>query len=103
MKIYRSRKGRIFGVCKGLEESLGFPAKYSRVILVVLAVLFNGWYILGAYLLTSLLMPLESREKPSTFRENFEVLRKDAFRFTEKELRDLRRYTSKEESPESNG
>jgi len=67
-KLYRSRDGMIFGVCKGVAEHLGFSVFWTRVIAVA-ALLFTGlWPVTGLYILGALLMkpepvlPLTSEE-----------------------------------------
>ena len=92
MKVYRSRHGQVFGVCKGIEESTGFPARYTRGILILAAILFRGWYVLAAYILAALFMPVKSRTDNRGFRENFEDLRSDAINMAEKEYREFLRY-----------
>ena len=57
--LYRSRGGRILGVCKGMADYLDFPVVWMRVI-AVLAALFTGfWPVIGLYLLAALLMKPE--------------------------------------------
>lgn len=58
-RFYRSRHGRLFGVCRGTAEYLGFNVFWFRV-LTVLAALFTGfWPAVGLYILAALLMKLE--------------------------------------------
>ncbi|MBI5093148.1 MAG: PspC domain-containing protein [Candidatus Hydrogenedentes bacterium] len=66
-KLYRSRNGVIFGVCRGVAEYMGFDVFWTRV--AALAVLFFVWPVLGwVYVLAALLMkpepviPLTSEE-----------------------------------------
>ena len=57
--IYRSRSGRIFGVCRGVAEYLGFSVFWFR-FLTVCAGLFTGfWPVMGVYILAALLMKPE--------------------------------------------
>ncbi len=95
MKVYRSRDGQVFGVCKGVEESTGFPARYTRIILILAAVLFRGWYVLAAYILAALFMPVKSPSADRGFRENFEDLRNDAVNMAEKEYREFLHYAAR--------
>lgn len=89
MKIYRSHDGLFFGVCMGLEESLGIPAKYSRLVLIILAIIFRAWIILTLYLLAAILMPIRS-ENDWKIQDNFETLSRDAKRWSRREYDDIR-------------
>lgn len=67
-KLYRSRDGMIFGVCKGIADHLGFSLFWMRV-LAAGALVFTGiWPVMGLYILAALLMkpepvlPLTSEE-----------------------------------------
>jgi phage shock protein C len=67
--IYRSRKGAIFGVCRGLAEHFDFSVFWVRVIAVA-ALIFTGlWPAMIAYILAALAMkpepviPLSSPEE----------------------------------------
>ena len=56
-KLYRSRNGRIGGVCQGLADYFNIDVTIVRVIFVI-ALLFVGGGLL-AYLLLWLVVPLE--------------------------------------------
>ncbi len=54
---YRSRRGMIFGVCRGLAEHFEVSVFWTRFA-VVLIFFFSGlWPIAGIYLLAGFLMP----------------------------------------------
>jgi phage shock protein C len=54
--IYRSRKGAIFGVCRGMAEHFDFSVFWARAIAVIF-LLFSGlWPAIGLYLIAALLM-----------------------------------------------
>jgi len=55
-RLYRSRDGMIFGVCRGIAEYLNFSVFWTRVIAV--ACLFFTWFwpTLVVYFLAALLM-----------------------------------------------
>lgn len=89
MKIYRSHNGLFLGVCRGLEESLGIPARYSRLVFIVLAIIFRAWIILGLYLLAAILMPVRSGEN-WRFQDNFEILSRDARQWSRKEYNEIK-------------
>ncbi|NIA16437.1 MAG: envelope stress response membrane protein PspC [Nitrospiraceae bacterium] len=57
--LYRSRRGILFGVCRGIGEYTNFSVFWIRVI-VVAATFFSGlWPVPAAYFLAALLMKLE--------------------------------------------
>ena len=65
--FYRSRRGIIFGVCRGLAEHLNFSVFWTRVLVLVLF-LFTGFWPVGVlYLVAGLLLkpepviPLENK------------------------------------------
>ena len=58
-RIYRSRRGLILGVCRGLAEHLDVRVLWVRVIAVVLLVSTGFWPFAGLYLLAALLMKPE--------------------------------------------
>lgn len=54
--LYRSRKGAILGVCRGIADYFDFSVNWTRAI-VVIAFIFTGfWPLAGLYLLAALLM-----------------------------------------------
>jgi phage shock protein C len=64
--LYRSRKGKILGVCKGLSEYFGLSLKWTRII-AVLTLIFTGFwpafaiYLAAAYFMSpEPIVPLES-------------------------------------------
>ena len=88
MKVHRSHDGMILGVCRGLEESIGLPAKYTRILLVLSALLFRAWFILALYLAAALFMPLSGKDGWNIQR-NFEDLGQDARKKAEDEYREM--------------
>ena len=65
--FYRSRRGIIFGVCRGLAEHFNFSVFWTRVLVLVLF-LFTGFWPVGVlYLVAGLLLkpepviPLETK------------------------------------------
>jgi len=66
---YRSRDGKILGVCKGLAEHLDFPVLWMRVIAFVLLLVSGIWPMVIVYFIAALLMkpepilPLETEEE----------------------------------------
>jgi phage shock protein C len=57
--IYRSRKGIILGVCKGLAEHFDFSVFWTRVIALIFLFIVGILPAIGLYLLAALLMKPE--------------------------------------------
>jgi phage shock protein C len=57
--LYRSRDGRILGVCKGLAEYFDFPVFWLRVIAFVLLLISGIWPMVIVYFVAALLMKPE--------------------------------------------
>jgi phage shock protein PspC (stress-responsive transcriptional regulator) len=91
MKVYRSRDGKIFGVCQGLADSTGYSVKYWRIGAVIAAFFTAGWAI-AAYLGAAFLLPVKRPEGYDSkgFRENFEDLREDAESFVKREYNEFK-------------
>jgi len=54
--IYRSRKGVIFGVCRGLADHFDFSIVWARVIAIIFLLVTGFWPAIGLYLIAALLM-----------------------------------------------
>ncbi|KPL07433.1 phage shock protein C [candidate division BRC1 bacterium SM23_51] len=57
--LYRSRRGMVLGVCRGLAEHLDFPVFWMRVIFVVVALLTSVLPAVVVYFIAALLMKPE--------------------------------------------
>jgi phage shock protein C len=57
--LYRSRKGAILGVCRGIAEYFDFSVFWTRALVVLLLLLTGFWPITGLYFLAALLMKPE--------------------------------------------
>lgn len=57
--LYRSRRGRIAGVCKGVAEYFEIPVFWVRVFAVVLLFFTGVWPMVALYLLAAFLMKPE--------------------------------------------
>ena len=58
-RLYRSRRGMLFGVCRGLAEYFDFSVGATR-LLVFLAFLFTGFFPVGlVYLILAFVMKKE--------------------------------------------
>ena len=54
--IYRSRKGVIFGVCRGMAEHFDFSVFWARAIAIIFLFVSGFWPAIGLYLIAALLM-----------------------------------------------
>jgi phage shock protein C len=67
-KLYRSRRGVLFGVCRGLAEYFNLSVFWTRMVVVIIFLVSGLWPITLIYVLASLLMtpepvkPLHSTE-----------------------------------------
>jgi len=65
--FYRSRRGIIFGVCRGLAEHFNFSVFWTRVLVLVLFLFTGFWPVSVLYLVAGLLLkpepviPLENK------------------------------------------
>jgi phage shock protein C len=69
--LYRSRKGVILGVCRGVADYFDFSVFWIRAIAVILFLFTGFWPIAGIYILAALLMksnPAEPYEAGSRSR-----------------------------------
>lgn len=64
--LYRSRKGVIFGVCRGLADYFDFSVFWIRAIAIILFIFTGFWPVAGIYILAALLMKLRPVDDPAT-------------------------------------
>lgn len=68
-RLYRSRYGEIFGVCKGLADWRDLPVGTVRAICILITI-FSGFFPFATiYLIAALILPLnpnEERERTSS-------------------------------------
>jgi len=57
--LYRSRKGALLGVCRGLADYFDFSPFWIRTVAVVILVLTGFWPVTGLYLFAALIMKPE--------------------------------------------
>jgi phage shock protein C len=57
--LYRSRRGAILGVCRGVAEYFDFSVFWTRAIALVFLIFTGLWPILGLYFLAAILMKPE--------------------------------------------
>ena len=57
--LYRSRKGAILGVCRGIADYFDFSVFWVRTITVILLIFTKFWVIIGLYILAALVMKSE--------------------------------------------
>lgn len=101
--LYRSRQGKIFGVCQGLADYFDLSVGWVRCF-VVCAALFTGfWPIVGAYIVAALMMkfqpvlPLES-EADEEFYQSYSTSRPMAIHRLKRTYDDLDRRIQRLES-----
>lgn len=67
--LYRSRKGVVLGVCKGIAQYFDFSLFWTRVIAILLLLFSGFWPVMIVYFLAALLMkpepaiPIDSEEE----------------------------------------
>ena len=86
MKVYRSRDGKLFGVCQGIADATGYSVRYIRIASVLVAFFTVGWAIV-AYGAAAIFLPVKRPEgyESKGFKENFEDLKDDAQGFAKRE------------------
>lgn len=57
--LYRSRRGLLFGVCRGLAERFALSVFWTRVVTLIAFVVTGFWPVGAAYLLAALLLKRE--------------------------------------------
>ena len=57
--LYRSRKGVLFGVCRGLADYFDLNVAWIRILAVLLLVMTGLWPMTGIYLIAALMMKPE--------------------------------------------
>jgi len=55
-RLYRSRNGKLLGVCRGIAEYFGFSVSGSRIIVVILLFVSGFWPVFALYFIAALLM-----------------------------------------------
>lgn len=58
-RLYRSRSGLIFGVCKGMAEYLDFPVVGMRLLAIFVSLFTGIWPLVGAYIIAALILKPE--------------------------------------------
>ncbi len=79
-KLYRSRNGKVFGVCQGIADWKDLPADTLRLIVgvsILVTGIFPGILI---YALVALLLPLEPSGRESRYsNEQYSSRREDSY------------------------
>ncbi|MCF8061243.1 MAG: envelope stress response membrane protein PspC [Deltaproteobacteria bacterium] len=57
--LYRSRRGVILGVCRGIAEAFDFSVFWTRAVAVFALLISGFWPVTGLYFLAALLMKPE--------------------------------------------
>ena len=82
-RLYRSRDGVIFGVCRGLADYFDFNVFWIRMILVIFLFLSGIWPVMGLYILASLIIkpepvfPIETEDEQE-FYDSYTSSRRNA-------------------------
>ena len=94
--LYRSRRGAIAGVCRGLAEYYDFSVFWLRVIVIFLLLFSGFWPVLFVYFVASLVMkpepvrPIQSEEEQD-FYDNYVQSRPSAARRLKRRFQNLER------------
>ncbi len=90
-RLYRSRNGKIFGVCRGIADWRNLPVEYIRLFMI-LAFIFTGFFPVGLiYFLAAMVLPMEpegSRDYRFSDREYESRSGFDSFRRDAQDLKD---------------
>ena len=71
-KLYRSRDGMLFGVCRGIAEWKDLPVGWVRFF-TILAFMSTGFFPVGLlYLLAGLFLPIEPRGYYRNFHSGYD-------------------------------
>lgn len=58
-RLYRSRNGVVFGVCRGVADYFDFSVFWIRAIVIGVFICTGFWPIIGIYILAALLLKVE--------------------------------------------
>lgn len=58
-RLYRSRSGLIFGVCRGMADYFEFPVVVLRLLAIFLSLFTGIWPFVGAYIVAALVLKPE--------------------------------------------
>lgn len=58
-RLYRSRSGLIFGVCRGMAEYLEFSVVGMRLLAIFVSIFTGIWPLIGAYIIAALILKPE--------------------------------------------
>ncbi len=72
-KLYRSRRGEIFGVCKGIADWKDLPVGPIRLAVVLIALTTAVVPVLVIYILAALVMPVEPKATEQRFYDNEDI------------------------------
>ena len=94
--LYRSRRGLLFGVCRGLADYFDLSVFWIRALAVALLVLTGLWPMAGIYLVAALIMKPEpvrpiQNEDEREFYHSYVHSREGAAQRLRRRARDLER------------
>ena len=94
--LYRSRKGLVLGVCRGIAEYFDFSVFWTRAIVLILLFFSGFWPIMALYFIAALLMkpepvmPIESDDQQE-FYNSYIYSRKGAIDRLKRRFKNLER------------
>lgn len=89
-KLYRSRRGKIFGICQGIADWRDLPVEYIRIFMI-LVFIFSGFFPVGIlYFLAALIIPVEPEGYRNTTFGGADDSRKDRFDNVRRDFSDLK-------------
>jgi phage shock protein C len=71
---YRSKKGLILGVIKGLAEHYNISPFYFRLTVIIISIFLAFWPVLIIYIAAAIVMPTEPKVRPVSQRDKEIVL-----------------------------
>lgn len=89
-KLYRSRRGKIFGICQGIADWRDLPVDYIRIFMI-LVFIFSGFFPVGIlYFLAALIIPVEPAGYRDSAFESKEESRRDRYENVRRDFSDLK-------------
>lgn len=89
-KLYRSRRGKIFGICQGIADWRDLPVEYIRIFMI-LVFIFSGFFPVGIlYFLAALIIPVEPAGYGESKFGEADEKRKDRYENVRRDFSDLK-------------
>ena len=58
-RLFRSRRGKVFGVCQGLSDKMGINVSFLRFALVILTLSTGFFPFAFFYIVAAMVLPVE--------------------------------------------